>query len=89
MRQKAAPAVCPVCAEDVPRGALACQECGADHHSGWRDEALIYDGLDLPEENTSESVGGQGGRPRRTLNRVWMAAGATLMALLVLYSLLR
>jgi hypothetical protein len=46
----AAPEVCPVCGEDVPRGALACPECGADHRSGWREEEASYDGLDLPDE---------------------------------------
>ena len=46
-----APEICPVCGEDVPRGSLACPECGADHNSGWREDAESYDGLDLPEEN--------------------------------------
>jgi hypothetical protein len=45
------PHVCPVCDADVPGGALACPECGADHNSGWRQDADIYDGLDLPEED--------------------------------------
>jgi uncharacterized membrane protein YvbJ len=47
----AAPEVCPVCGEDVPRDALACAQCGADHNSGWREEAASHDGLDLPDEN--------------------------------------
>ena len=34
------PEYCPVCGEDVPKGALACPECGADHRSGWRDDAV-------------------------------------------------
>lgn len=45
------PDVCPVCGEDVPGGALACPGCGADHNSGWRENADIYDGLDLPEDD--------------------------------------
>jgi hypothetical protein len=45
------PDVCPVCSEDVPRGALACPECGADHNSGWRQDADSSDGLDLPDED--------------------------------------
>jgi zinc ribbon protein len=45
------PAVCPVCGEDVPRGSLACPNCGADHNSGWREDAENYDGLDLPDES--------------------------------------
>ena len=43
------PEECPVCGEDVPRGALACPECGADERSGWREDA-VADGLDLPDE---------------------------------------
>jgi len=42
------PEVCPVCGEDVPRRSLACPECGADHNSGWRVDAEVHDGLDLP-----------------------------------------
>ncbi len=45
-----APEVCPVCGEDVPRRAVACPECGADHHSGWREEAESYE-VALPDEN--------------------------------------
>lgn len=45
------PEVCPVCGEDVPRKSLACPECGADHNSGWRLDADVHDGLDLPEED--------------------------------------
>src|SRR3954464_1260908 len=43
------PEVCPVCGEDVPRGSLACPECGADHNSGWRIDSA--DGLDLPDDD--------------------------------------
>ena len=45
------PEVCPVCGEDVPRDALACRGCGADHNSGWREDAESYDGLDLPGDD--------------------------------------
>ena len=45
------PEVCPVCGEDVPRDALACPECGADHNSGWREDADTYDSVDLPEDD--------------------------------------
>jgi hypothetical protein len=34
-----------VCGEDVSRGALACPECGADHKSGWREDAETADAL--------------------------------------------
>jgi len=42
------PEICPVCGEEVPTGASACPECGADERSGWREE--MVDGLDLPDE---------------------------------------
>lgn len=45
------PDVCPVCGEEVPSGALACPECGADYNSGWREDAEIYAGLDLPDKD--------------------------------------
>lgn len=45
------PEVCPVCGEDVPRRSLACPNCGADHNSGWRDDADSEDGLDLPDND--------------------------------------
>ena len=46
-----APDVCPVCGEEVPRGSLACPECGADHNSGWRKDADAYDAVDLPDQD--------------------------------------
>ena len=45
-----APAVCPVCGEDVPRNARACPHCGADHRSGWNEDETAADGLDLPDD---------------------------------------
>lgn len=45
------PEICPVCGEDVPIGAVACLECGADHNSGWREELESYDATGLPEED--------------------------------------
>jgi hypothetical protein len=50
-RKPRTPDVCPVCSHDVPRGALACPECGADHQSGWREDAENYDALDLPGDD--------------------------------------
>ncbi|MGB0372049.1 MAG: zinc-ribbon domain-containing protein [Opitutales bacterium] len=44
------PEICPACGHEVPKGRLACPECGADENSGWNEDALLYDGLDLPEE---------------------------------------
>ena len=44
------PATCPVCGEEVSPNAKACRECGADENSGWKEDAHLYDGLDLPDE---------------------------------------
>src|ERR1700757_1942685 len=69
-----APDVCPVCGEDVPRGSLACPECGADHNSGWREDANTYDALDLPEDfNYDEVIRKEfGAGPKRGgLKTVW------------------
>jgi uncharacterized membrane protein YvbJ len=49
--RRQAPEICPVCGEDVPRDSLACPGCGADHNSGWQEDAENYDGLDLPDES--------------------------------------
>jgi len=43
------PGQCPACGEWVPRGAAACDDCGACGKSGWKANAEIYDGLDLPD----------------------------------------
>ena len=63
------PEICPVCGETVPRNALACPECGADHNSGWREDA-DYGGLDLPDQdfNYEEFV-------REEFGRSWKPAG--------------
>ena len=45
------PELCPVCNEEVSPGALACPECGADHNSGWRENADAYDALNLPDDD--------------------------------------
>lgn len=62
------PEYCPVCGEDVPPRALACPECGADHNTGWKEGALIYDGLDLPEDGHN-AEGFQGGNYEEFMRR--------------------
>lgn len=87
-----APDVCPVCGEDVPRGSLACPECGADHKSGWREDAETYDGLDLPDEHfdydefVREEFGS--GRKATRLKPIWWIAAivvAVAFALMCFY----
>jgi hypothetical protein len=87
-RRRKAPEVCPVCGEDVPRGALACPECGADHNSGWREDAASYDGLDLPEEFDYEEFSrkefGSSAKPAG-ISWAWWVTAIVLAALTLLY----
>ena len=86
------PAVCPVCDEEVPRGALACPECGADHDSGWREDAETYEGLDLPDEdfNYDQFVREEFGssiKPAGIKTIWWLTAILIVIALMALYLL--
>ena len=78
-----APDVCPVCGEDVPRSSLACPECGADHHSGWREDADTYDAVNLPNEdfNYDKFVREEfGSTPKPAgVKTVWWVAGIVLI----------
>ncbi len=77
------PETCPVCGEDVPRGARACPGCGADERSGWNEEAARYDGLDLPDsafadESTERAA-------RKTHGRgLWLVVAVGLLVLLII-----
>ena len=82
------PEVCPVCNEDVPAGALACPECGADHKSGWGKDARLYDGLDLADDDFKydDFVKREFGSELEpsALKLVWWIAGILLIVVLVL-----
>ena len=82
-----APEVCPVCGEDVPRDSLACPECGADHNSGWREDADTYDAVDLPDEdfNYGEIIRKEfGSVPKPAgVKTVWWIAALVLIAVFV------
>ena len=78
--------MCPVCGEDVPRTALACPECGADHASGWREDAETYDAVDLPDEdfNYEEFVKQEFGSSRRSaIKTVWWITAILVVAVFV------
>lgn len=84
------PSVCPGCSEDVPRGALACPECGADHRSGWRDDSETYDGVDLPEQFDYEEFLRDefGSSPKPVgVKMVWWVTAIVLILLTLLYFL--
>ena len=84
------PEVCPVCGEKVPRGALACPECGADHSSGWREEAVTYDGLELPDDDFNyddfvKQEFGSRAKPRGLKTIWWIVAIALIVAFVVYF----
>lgn len=86
------PAVCPVCDHEVPRGALACPECGADHNSGWREDAETYEGLDLPDEDFNydrfvREEFGSSIKPAGIKTIWWLTAIVIVIASMVLYLL--
>ena len=89
-RPRRAPEICPVCGEDVPRNALACPECGADHSSGWREDAERYDGVDLPEDfdydDFTRREFGSSAKPAG-ISTVWWVTGIALLLLTLLYFL--
>ena len=89
-----APNVCPVCGEDVPRGALACPECGADHNSGWKPDADLHDGLDLPDDQFDydqfvRREFGSGLKPEGIKPIWWITAIILLAVSIALYFLTR
>jgi hypothetical protein len=93
------PGQCPACGEWVPRGALACDDCGACAKSGWKkdEDGVDYDGLDLPDDDedfdyddfVKREFGQDGdGRPALTKEQMWKLVAAILLAVMVLGYLL-
>ncbi len=71
-----------MCGEDVPRGARACPDCGADHNSGWREDAELYDGVDLGDDSFDydEFVQNEfGGKAKPTgISTIWWVTAIVL-----------
>jgi hypothetical protein len=88
MNRKRTPKICPVCGEDVPPKALACPECGACHNSGWKEDADVYDGLDLPndefdyDEFVKREFGGGAQNPAGG-NAIWWVTALVLFLILL------
>lgn len=80
------PEYCPVCGEPVPPRALACPECGADHNSGWREDAA--DGLDLPDEefDYDQFVKDEFGSGAPRVRPIWAITAAVLLVAIVLWA---
>lgn len=92
-RRRRPPEICPVCGEDVPARALACPGCGADHETGWDEEATREDGLDLPggefdyeafvaKEFEEKPAGGR--QPKVWGVALWLVAALVLASLALL-----
>ena len=84
------PDVCPVCGEDVPSFALACPECGADHSSGWRKHADVYDAVDLPDHEFAyhdfvREEFGSVPKPAGIKAFWWIAAIVLIVVLVMIY----
>ena len=82
------PEECPVCGEEVPRGALACPACGADHNSGWKEDAESYDGLGLPDDGFNyeefvEQEFGSSPKPAGIKTLWWVTAILVIMAVIL------
>ncbi len=84
------PEICPVCHEDVPGHALACPECGADHNSGWREDADNYqiaatEDDEFDYENFVREEFGSRIKPAGIKTVWWITAILVAIALIVLY----
>ena len=87
MKHRKPPKVCPICGEDVPPKALACPECGACHNTGWKEDADVYDGLDLPgcDFDYDDFVKKEfsGGTRRPHIPAIWWVTGVVLLLVLL------
>ena len=85
------PGQCPVCGEWVPRGAVACDQCGSCAKSDWNDEDQTYEGLDLPDEDfdyedfTAKEFGGKDANLRLTRQLWWWVAIILILVFLLAY----
>jgi hypothetical protein len=83
------PETCPNCGADVPSGAKACRECGADDQTGWSDQAYASS-LNLPDESFDyddfvkrELAGKKSPVPRGIRWYWWLGAIAVIAAFLI------
>lgn len=82
------PDTCPVCGEDVPRGARACPGCGADERSGWNEDAARYDGLDLPDAAFADEDTERAARRKHGAG-LWLVVAVGLLVLLIVTLIFR
>jgi hypothetical protein len=84
----APPAECAQCGADIPPRAHACPVCGADERTGWREQS-VYDGLNLPDEDTDNDPrsAARSSRPRDRLAWYWVLTIVAVLLLLIVSAL--
>ena len=82
------PEVCPICGEDVPLEALACPECGADHHSGWKEDTLDVSSVpsddDFDYEEFVKEEFGNEVKPKG-IKTIWWITAIILLILSIIF----
>lgn len=82
------PGQCPACGEWVPRGAAACDDCGACEKSGWSGDTHA-DGLNLPDDDfdyddfVAREFGGKASKQPPGMRMWWWVALVLLIVLVV------
>ncbi len=84
----APPSECAQCGADIPPRARACPGCGADERTGWREQS-VYDGLNLPDEDTDDDTRSapRNSRPRDRLPWYWVLTIVAVLLLLIVSAL--
>lgn len=83
MPKRTAPEQCANCGAAIPPNARACPECGADERTGWAEQS-IYDGLDLPEDEDTQSQDIRSRQKREGHRWFWLYVAVVLLLLLAL-----
>ncbi len=82
-----------MCGEPVPRNARACPGCGADEHTGWKDDEPDGNGLDLPDASFDRDkfLETEFGVPRKNTARenLWLGVALVVVLALTLLFVLR
>lgn len=83
MQKPQKPEHCANCGAAIPPKASACPECGADERTGWAEQD-IYDGLDLPADDETQSHDTRSRKNREGHRWLWLYVGIVLVLLLIL-----
>lgn len=84
------PGQCPACGEWVPRGQVACDDCGACAKSCWKNDSAVYDGLDLPDDDfdydeyAEREFGSGSSRENASRKLFWRWVAAIVLAAMLL-----